>query len=333
VFKTSIEKINSEWLMSNTLNAITALLLMTLCQIASAEWLQQSYPRSLTVLSTPDFRGLSVKNQQILLSSISVKPGIAVDTAQFRLKFADATDIHRAELTTPSRDYPHGALGDDWEFTELYIIDSAGAVARYRLPGGSVFEDNRVLAMDLDKDQRTELLLVRSQQSLGAQLVLFGLREGSAVVLAESQPIGTAFRWMNPVGAGDMDGDGRLEVLAVRTPHIGGTLEMYRLEGRRLRLAERFHGVSNHRYGSAEQRLSVIVDADGDKRDEVIVPTTDMDQLLHLDWSEQGWIVRHRLPLVDDLKGPILVDDVNGDGQSELIVLGDKLLTVYRYRQ
>ena len=35
-------------------------------------------------------------------------------------------------------------------------------------------------------------------------------------------------RWLNPVGVPDLDGEERAEIAAVITPHIGGTLKVYR---------------------------------------------------------------------------------------------------------
>ena len=45
-------------------------------------------------------------------------------------------------------------------------------------------------------------------------------QEGSALVpAAQSEPIGSAMRWMNPVAVADLDGYGQLEIAAVITPH------------------------------------------------------------------------------------------------------------------
>jgi len=57
-------------------------------------------------------------------------------------------------------------------------------------------------------------------------------------------------RWLNPLGVGDFDGDGRLDIALVATPHIGGRLRLYRYQPGRLTLFAERSGVSTHRIGS-----------------------------------------------------------------------------------
>jgi len=61
----------------------------------------------------------------------------------------------------------------------------------------------------------------------------------------------------------DLDGDGQSEIAAVITPHIGGTLRVYRRSGRRLVEVASLPGFSNHVYGSAELGLSAPVPLGG----------------------------------------------------------------------
>ena len=69
-------------------------------------------------------------------------------------------------------------------------------------------------------------------------------------------PIGISHRWLNPVGVADLDGDGRAEIAAVITPHLGGPLKVYQRRGRELVELSALAGFSNHVYGSAELGLS-----------------------------------------------------------------------------
>lgn len=71
--------------------------------------------------------------------------------------------------------------------------------------------------------------------------------------------IGTANRWLNPLGIGDFDGDGRADLAAVVTPHIGGILKVYRYTPGALTLIAETEGVSTHRHGSTELGMGTVV--------------------------------------------------------------------------
>ncbi len=64
-----------------------------------------------------------------------------------------------------------------------------------------------------------------------------------------------------------------------QTPHVGGTLVSYRLEGGRFRETQRAGGVSNHAIGSRAMHLAAFVDINGDGVPEVIVPSPDRSML------------------------------------------------------
>ncbi len=106
----------------------------------------------------------------------------------------------------------------------------------------------------------------------GAALALVAPVGGGLSIIAEGDPIGRAYRWLNPVGVGDFDGDGRLETAHVETPHIGGTLVLGRVKRGRLVSHRRVGGFSNHRMGSRELGLSMVLDADGDGVPDLAVP-------------------------------------------------------------
>lgn len=130
------------------------------------------------------------------------------------------------------------------------------------LPDDAAFEDGVVRLVDIDADSSPEILLVRASRSNGAALSILGVeaRAGAPLLVerARSPSVG-AGRWLNPVGAADFDGDGRLEVVAVLTPHIGGVLTLYRYQPPDLMPIAQERGVSNHVYGDQEQQLAVVV--------------------------------------------------------------------------
>lgn len=100
---------------------------------------------------------------------------------------------------------------------------------------------------------------------------------------AESPAVGTPMRWQNPVGVMDLDGDGRAEIASVITPHIGGTLKLYRREGARLVEMAALDGFSNHVLGSTELGLSAHQTVAGQVR--LLVPDNSRRQLRVIEFT------------------------------------------------
>jgi hypothetical protein len=181
-------------------------------------------------------------------------------------------DVAAAWLIEPTERYGHGVLGDAIEAGGLRVRLRDGAELDFRLPADSVFEALRPWVIDLDGDGRDEVIVVRSYLDAGAALAFYGVRDGEIVQLAETDPIGRAYRWLNPAGVGDFDGDGGLEIAYVETPHIGGILVILSFRDGRLHQKGRLQGFSNHALGSRRLGLSAVLDLDGDGAEELILP-------------------------------------------------------------
>jgi hypothetical protein len=204
-------------------------------------------------------------------------------------------DIAWAWLGTPTLRYPHKALGSATHAATLHVL-LAGAKAElqelvYTLPFNKVFEDLTVRLADLDNDGRDEIIVVESEAVHGSATVVLGVRSGlqakSLVELARSPYAGSTFLWLNPVGTADFDGDGRLDVASVITPHIGGTLTLYHYKPPKLEAFARAMDTSNHRMGDPEQDVAVIVELPG-TRPTIIVPDMSFKALHALRWVEPG---------------------------------------------
>ncbi len=155
------------------------------------------------------------------------------------------------EPLTESR-YGHDVLGGTPEWTRLRFDlgplgqDQAGGkpVLTIRMRD-MIIEDIAPRVSDLDGDARPEVVFVQSSYTRGARLAVARL-DGS---LATTPFIGTAYRWLAPVGAADLDGDGAFEIAYVDRPHLARTLRVWRYRGGRLDEIAAMTGVTNHRIG------------------------------------------------------------------------------------
>lgn len=182
-------------------------------------------------------------------------------------------------LTSPTDRYPHGVLGDRIEAGSISLIDEEGIESTPIVVDDiDAIEAVSPMVADVDGDGELDVLATVSNADDGARLVVYR-RTGE--VLAQSAPIGRGNRWRNLLAVASVGPNGELEVIDVRTPHIGGTLQFFRLDapaGTLTRVAA-VDGYSTHSIGSRNLDLGIVSDADGDGRLEVIVPTQSMDQL------------------------------------------------------
>ena len=163
------------------------------------------------------------------------------------IAYADGEGITSAWYSEPTDRYPHGALGDKIEAGALVVQDVYGHRVTVTLPADQVFEDLTPRIADLDGDGRNEVLAIRSSLRAGAALVAYDLAGSSLIEIDSTPPIGLPNRWLNVAGIADFTGDRSLDIAAVRTPHIGGTLDIVTLDRRRFRTIASAKGFSNHR--------------------------------------------------------------------------------------
>jgi len=151
--------------------------------------------------------------------------------------------------------YKHGVLGDDIEAGELHAItnhDGEQCVQRLVLDEDEVFEDLAPRLVDMDGDGEMDIVAVVSHARLGAKLAVFGHAENrDGLVLKASTPnIGTSYRWLAPIGTGDFNADGRMDVAFVDRPHLAQVLRVFSYEpGGGLTQVASANGFTNHRIG------------------------------------------------------------------------------------
>jgi hypothetical protein len=204
-------------------------------------------------------------------------------------------------LSEPTEQYPHGVLGDDFEarsisLTSLYPEFSSRTI---EVQQPLVIEGRSAIWVDVDKDGEDEIVVTASEAQQGARLLLFS-EDGA--LLAESTPIGQGFRWQHQIAVGPFGPQGEIEIVSVRTPHIGGEVKYYRWEGDRLILVANIDGFSSHVIGSRNLDMAIAGDFDGDGAPEVLVPDLAMLNLAGLQRVASGVEVDWVLPIGSTLR-------------------------------
>ena len=212
---------------------------------------------------------------------------------------AGGRDVAWVWLGDPTRRYPHGALGSPVHAGSVSVRvrwrSGAWQTVEHRLRPSRVYEDRVPRLVDLDQDGRDEIVLIEADALRGAALVVLGVDlspDGPRLVERARSPfVGSSFRWLNPVGTADFDGDGHLDLASVTTPHIGGVLLLHHYRPPALLPFARALDVSNHRMGALEQELAVIVPGDAASatdRPTVLVPDMTRRALYALRWDAPG---------------------------------------------
>ena len=194
--------------------------------------------------------------------------------------------ITSARFTEPTTRYAHGVLGDTIEYgaLELTVDDETVTV---QLPSNRVFEDLNPRLVDVDQDGNVEAVVVETHDQTGAQLAIY---DATGAKIASTPHIGTRFRWLAPIGAADLDGDGNIEIAYIDRPHLAKTLRIWRFSDGHLTEVTSLPGLTNHKIG--EDFISGGL-RDCGTRPELILASADWREIVSVSY-DQEW-QRHRL--------------------------------------
>lgn len=231
----------------------------------------------------------------------------------------EGSDIAAAWYGQPTSRYRHGILGDRVEGGMLFVRLENGREIRYRLSESRVFEDIAPRIADLDGDGRSEVVTILSSISAGASVTVFGMTGNALAVKGTTGFIGQANRWLNIAGISNFTGNRTPEIAIVATPHVGGTLGIFKyLPGTLFQFAGA-NGFSNHVIGSSELRLSALADVNEDGRADLALPSADRRTLVIIGFSGRNLI---RLGEAD-LPSPIdKAIGVTGRGKDAVFLIG-----------
>jgi FG-GAP-like repeat len=229
--------------------------------------------------------GFSQSQQRMAQQQLSA-PAIATKRLPQSHATSGQRDIAWVWLASPTARYPHASMGSPVHAASLHALGSDGKLASLQLPGQRVFEDLQPRLIDLDADGRDEIVVIEADIERGAALVAYGLPPSGSQLQerARSRYLGLPFRWLNPVGFADFDGDGKLDIASITTPHIGGVLTLYRYAPPRIEPFAKAMDVSNHQMGDPNLQMHAVLSLPG-QRPTVIVPDMSRRALHALRWE------------------------------------------------
>jgi hypothetical protein len=175
-------------------------------------------------------------------------------------------------LSDPTESYSHGVLGDKLEATGVTLVQTfpeASILNTIAIPAPDVIEGLYPIWVDMNNDGEFEIILTLSNAQDGARLVAFH-EDGS--ITAEGPAIGTGYRWRHQLMTAPFGDAGSTLLAVIRTPHIGGVVEFYRLNGDKLEIVAEIPGLSTHSIGSRNLFTAQAGDFDNDGQVELLAP-------------------------------------------------------------
>ena len=207
-----------------------------------------------------------------------------------------------AQYALPTDRYGHGILGDRIEAGQLVVAkDSVFYV--FTLSDDYVFEDIKPRLFDVDRDGELEFVTIRSHKDKGAGVVIYKIILDQLEEYAWVNEIGTSFRWLNIVAINDLDNNGKVELVWVQTPHIGGVLKVATIGSGELSVIDETRQFSNHAIGERNLCLSVLT---GNSRAKVFyLPTQNRNHVRGFSFKDDKLLSVVNIDLKVDFSRPL----------------------------
>lgn len=229
-------------------------------------------------------------------------------------------------LSTPTDVYQHGVLGDELEAKGVSLVSIGEGVSRLGIYSDQVIEGIAPIWADLNADGEREILLTLSNRQGGAQLVVMN---ESGEIIAQGEPIGTGYRWRHQIAAAPIGPDREMEIIDVLTPHIGGVVEFFRVEGEKLVKAAEISGFTSHVIHTRNLDMAFAGDLDADGRLELLLPRQDLSSLGILQRSGSGVEVVGELALEGGLTSNLAAVSLPDGGMAVAAGMGSGVLRVW----
>ena len=198
-------------------------------------------------------------------------------------------------VSNPTERYPHGVLGDGVEAASITLAEltpEPHVVRTFDVPAPSVLEGIAPIWTDLNGDGVREIVVTLSDAVGGARVVAYA-EDGS--VVAQGPPAGHGDRWRHPIAVAPFGPLGELELAVILTPHIGGVVEFYTLEDRRLKIVATLPGFTSHVLGSRNLDMAVAADPSGEGQAVLLAPSQDRSHIGAIrhgtNGAETAWII------------------------------------------
>ncbi len=216
-------------------------------------------------------------------------------------------------LSQPTSRYDHGIAGDAIEAAAVTLFDpqvDGGTEMIVSIPPPTVVEGVMPLWADLNGDGQREVIVTQSNVNEGAQIVVY---DEAGHQVAAGPAIGQGYRWRHQLAVAPFGPQGEIELVDVLTPHIGGVVEFFQLNGGRLQIMATVPGYTSHVIGSRNLDMALAGDLDGDGQIELLLPNQARDRLGAIrrtaGGAEVAWSVPLEGSISSNLAGVQLPDD------------------------